>query len=181
MGALAEREAPWGIVVQGFGDAEVEQFHAEPAYHDVFEGYVAMHHGLVRVLERGAQGAHDFYGFVEWARAAPAEVFEQGNAVDVFHGEVELEVFAPNVVYRDDVFVAQSSRKHEFVCEACAGHGVREAIRPDDFQGDVFVGDFVEHLVDECHAAFAEQANDFELIGEDVARGKGEGGAGVAR
>ena len=148
------------------GEAEVHDFGGAGFGEEDVGGFdVAMDEGE---LLGGAEAFGDFaadaegFGFFEVAFAADALL--EGAAADELHGDVEVALVVADGVELDDVGVGDVGGDVGLAAELLEAGGVAGVLAVEDFEGDAAAEGFVFGLEDAAHAAFADLADDHELV-----------------
>jgi len=180
-GGADVREAVGGA--EDFGDTEVGNLDAAGFIEEEVLGLdVAVDDAaVVGELEGVAEGGDDGEGF-PGGEFLDAQQLAEVHAIDEFHEEVEEAAGLAEVVDGDNVGVVEGGEGAGFASEAFGELGVVDAFGGEELEGDEAVEGFLPGLVNDAHAAAAEEFEDLELgkVGGNLVRRQGRlGGGGV--
>ena len=148
------------------GEAEVHDFGGAGLGEEDVGGFdVAMDKGeLLGGAEAFGDLAADAEGFGFFEVAFAADALLKGAAADELHGDVEVALVIAHGVELDDVGVGDVGGDVGLAAELFEAGGVAGVLAVEDFEGDAAAEGFVFGLEHAAHAAFADLADDHELV-----------------
>ena len=137
---------------------------------------IAMEDALLMGVVNGLGNFPDERGSLREGKGACAEGISETFAFDEFHGEEVVAVFPADFVNGNDVGMAEARDGLGLNFEAADFLLGSERASEDDFEGNDAVEAFLAGLVNDAHAALADDFEDF--VAGEFRRGKRGGGCG---
>ena len=131
---------------------------------------IAVHDAaLMRGRETERELAHDLDRIFGRQMAFRVEQSFERLARHEIHADEPDFAVPHEIVDAHDVRARHLAREQQFLAEALERVGTAGELGPQQFQRDVDIELDVVRLIDDAHAAHAEQAHDAEAVGDDIA------------